>query len=215
MKFETIIFDLDGTLLNTLTDLTNAVNHVLGNHGYPLRTTAEIRRFLGNGARSLLTQALPRGTSEEKISALLEEYQPYYLQNSERETRPYEGIPGLLDELCRKGVKIAVLSNKGDLQVKPLVAKYFPQISVALGETEGLRRKPHTDMVEEVLRRLNADPKTAALMGDSEVDGKTANNAGIAYLAAGWGFRDKEELLPFAPALYLEHPSDLLKAWED
>lgn len=215
MKFETVIFDLDGTLLNTLTDLTNAVNHVLDQHGFPLRSSAEIRRFLGNGARNLLTRSLPEGTDDETVSALLEEYQIYYLQHSEEATAPYEGIAELLEGLQKRGVKVAVVSNKGDLQVKPLAAKYFPQIPIAIGEREGIRRKPHTDTVEEALRLLNAPLKTAALMGDSEVDGQTANNAGIPFLAAGWGFRDKEELLPFAPVLIMEHPTDLLKAWED
>ena len=179
MNFETIIFDLDGTLLDTLTDLNNAINHVLKNHGYHLNPT--------------------------KFS------DSHNLQTSKRVT--YEGISEMLDELRKKGVKMAVVSNKGDLQVKPLVKKYFPQIPIAIGEREGIRRKPYTDTVEEAMRLLHADPKTTAFMGDSEVDGQTALNANLPFLAAGWGFRDKEELLPFSPALFLNHPSDLLKEW--
>ncbi|MBO5221754.1 MAG: HAD family hydrolase [Clostridia bacterium] len=213
MNFETIIFDLDGTLLDTLTDLNNAINHVLKNHGYHLRSTGETRRFLGNGARNLLARSLPEGTDEETVSALLPEYQSWYLAHSEIATAPYEGISEMLDELRKKGVKMAVVSNKGDLQVKPLVKKYFPQIPIAIGEREGIRRKPYTDTVEEAMRLLHADPKTTAFMGDSEVDGQTALNANLPFLAAGWGFRDKEELLPFSPALFLNHPSDLLKEW--
>ena len=121
----------------------------------------------------------------------------------------------LIDALHRRGVKTAVLSNKGDVQVKALAKQHFPQISLALGEQEGLRRKPCTDGVDYALKELNASPKTAALMGDSEVDGQTAQNAGIAFLAAGWGFRDKEDLMDCKPDLFLDHPLDLLTAWED
>ncbi|MBQ4323403.1 MAG: HAD hydrolase-like protein, partial [Clostridia bacterium] len=152
MNFETIIFDLDGTLLDTLTDLNNAINHVLKNHGYHLRSIGETRRFLGNGARNLLARSLPEGTDEETVSALLPEYQSWYLAHSEIATAPYEGISEMLDELRKKGVKMAVVSNKGDLQVKPLVKKYFPQIPIAIGEREGIRRKPCTDTVEEAMR---------------------------------------------------------------
>jgi len=215
MKFETVIFDLDGTLLNTLTDLTNAVNHILKKHGYPTRTEGEIRRFLGNGARDLLTKSLPEGTGGDTVSALLAEYQPYYLAHSEIATAPYAGIPELLDELRRKGVRTAIVSNKNHLQVAPLAARFFPGIPVVIGEQEGLRKKPAPDMIKAALKQLNASPDTAALMGDSEVDGRTAENAGIRFLAAGWGFRDRDELTAFAPALYMERPADLLDAWKD
>ena len=215
MKFETILFDLDGTLLNTLTDLTLSVNHVLEDHGYPLRTEQEVRSFLGNGAKHLIRAALPAGTAEEAVEECLTEYLAYYDEHANDNTAPYEGISELIDELHRRGVKTAVLSNKGDRQVKPLVQKNFPEISLALGEREGLRRKPCTDGVEYALKELNASPGTAALMGDSEVDGQTAQNAGIAFLAAGWGFRDKDVLMQCSPVLFLEKPSDLLKTRED
>lgn len=215
MKFETVLFDLDGTLLNTLDDLTDAVNHVLGNHGYPLRTREQIRSALGNGARDLLIKSLPEGTDEETLARLLEEYQPWYLAHSQVKTAPYEGIGELLKELQKRGVKTAVVSNKGDLQVRPLAEKFFPEIPVAIGERKDLRRKPHPDMINEALRLLGVSPDGAALMGDSEVDGQTAKNAGIAFLAAGWGFRDREILETFDPALYLEHPADLTALWED
>ena len=215
MKFQAIIFDLDGTLLNTLSDLTDAVNHILGKHGYPLRTLGEIRTFVGNGAKQLLTRALPEGTDQATVEALLAEYQIYYLHHSEMSTEPYEGILPLLNELEKRNIKMAVVSNKGDLQVKPLVAKYFPQIPIAIGERPGLKRKPDTDMVEEALRLLNVPRESAVFMGDSEVDGQTANHANLPFLAAGWGFRDKEQLLPFVPALFMNHPADLLNALEN
>lgn len=215
MKFETVLFDLDGTLLNTLDDLTDAVNHVLGNHGYPLRTREQVRSALGNGARDLLIKSLPEGTDEETVALLLKEYQPWYLEHSQVKTAPYKGIAELLKELQKRGIKTAVVSNKSDLQVRPLSEKFFPEIPVAIGERNGMMKKPHTDMVNEALRLLNASPDGAALMGDSEVDGKTAQNAGIPFLAAGWGFRDREILEAFAPVLFLEKPEDLLNAWED
>ena len=215
MNARAIIFDLDGTLLDTLGDLTDAVNHILQKHGYPLRTLQEIRTFVGNGAAQLLRRALPEGTDENTVQDLLAEYQIYYLHHSEIRTAPYEGITELLNQLQRRGIKMAVVSNKGDLQVKPLVAKYFPQIPIALGEQEGMRRKPHTDMVEHALRLLDIPREEAAFMGDSEVDGETANNANLPFLAVGWGFRDKEQLLPYSPALFLDRPEDLLNALEN
>lgn len=215
MKFETILFDLDGTLLNTLTDLTLSVNHVLKDHGYPLRTEKEVRSFLGNGAKHLIRSSLPEGTAEETVEECLTEYLTYYDLHATDNTAPYEGISELIGALHKRGVKIAVLSNKGDRQVKPLVQKYFPEISLALGEREGLRRKPFPDGVEYALKELNASPETAALMGDSEVDGRTAKNAGVAFLAAGWGFRDEDVLMQYDPAVFLEYPSDLLSVWED
>lgn len=215
MKFKTILFDLDGTLLNTLDDLTESVNHILEIHGHPLRKKTEIRRFLGGGARNLITRSLPEGTDEATVNARLEEYLPWYSAHSEIATAPYEGILQLLDELQKKGVQIAVVSNKGEQHVKPLVRKYFPQISVVVGERPGIPVKPATDMVEIALRQLNADPATTAFMGDSEADGQTAKNAGLSFLAACWGFRDKEELEVYSPVLTLDHPLDLLKSWKD
>ena len=215
MKFETVLFDLDGTLLNTLDDLTDAVNHVLESHGYPLRTREQVRSALGNGARDLLIKSLPEGTDEETVALLLKEYQPWYLEHSQVKTAPYKGIAELLKELQKRGIKTAVVSNKSDLQVRPLAEKFFPEIPVAIGERKDLRRKPHPDMINEALRLLGVSPDGAALMGDSEVDGQTAKNAGIAFLAAGWGFRDREILEAFAPVLFLEKPEDLLNAWED
>lgn len=214
MKFKAVLFDLDGTLLNTLTDLTISINHMLKEHGYPLRTEREIRSFLGNGARNLVEKSLPAGCDEATVDLCLKEYLAYYNLHANDNTAPYQGILELIDELHRRGVKTAVLSNKGDVQVKALTKQHFPQISFALGEKEGLHRKPCTDGVDYALKELNASPNSAALMGDSEVDGQTAHNAGIAFLAAGWGFRDKEDLMKCKPDLFLDHPLDLLKNWE-
>lgn len=209
--FKTAIFDLDGTLLNTLTDLTDAVNHTLESFGYPLRTESEIRRFLGNGSKYLLTKSLPEGTPQEQIEIVHAQYLTWYDAHAAIKTAPYEGIAEMLDSLKEKGVSMAVISNKGDAQVKALAKKHFPQIALAVGERSGIRRKPHPDSVFEIMKELNADPNTTIFVGDSEVDLQTANNAGVIPVAVGWGFRDKEELMPYAPKLFLEHPLDLLK----
>lgn len=211
LSFKTAIFDLDGTLLNTLADLTDAVNHTLKRHGYPLRTQGEIRRFLGNGSKYLITKSLPENTESETVEQIHEEYLAWYGPHSSIKTAPYEGIPELLDALKERGIDLAVVSNKGDEQVKPLTEKHFPQISLAVGERAGIRRKPHPDSILEIMKELKADPQTTIFVGDSEVDLQTAKNAGILPVAVCWGFRDREELEPYAPVLFLEHPSDLLK----
>lgn len=214
MLFQTAIFDLDGTLLNTLADLTDAVNHMLSENGYPLRSEREIRRFLGNGAKILITKSLPQGTDEETVNRCLKEYLAWYGPHAGIKTGPYEGIPALLQALNERGVKMAVVSNKGDDQVKDLCRKYFPEISVAIGEREGVRRKPCPDSVLEAIKELGADPTSAIFMGDSEVDAETAIQANLPFVAVSWGFRDKEELTAYHPVKLLEHPLDLLEGNE-
>lgn len=209
--FKTAIFDLDGTLLNTLSDLTDSVNHTLAKYGYPLRTEKEIRRFLGCGSKYLIARSLPEGTPTETVEKVHSDYLAWYGPHSQIKTAPYEGIPKLLDALKEQGIKLAVVSNKGDAQVKPLTEKYFPQIDLAVGERSGIRRKPHPDSIFEIMKELNAAPETTIFVGDSEVDMETARNAGITAVAVGWGFRDKEELMPYSPAMFLNHPLDLLK----
>lgn len=209
--FKTAIFDLDGTLLDTLADLTDAVNHTLKQNGYPLRTQGEIRRFLGNGSKHLITKSLPENTPPASVERIHGEYLAWYGPHSSIKTAPYDGILELLDALKAQGIALAVVSNKGDEHVKKLAETYFPQISLAVGERPAVRRKPHPDSILEIIRELKADPETTIFVGDSEVDLQTAKNAGIIPVAVGWGFRDKEELIPYAPALFLEHPLDLLK----
>lgn len=206
--FQTVIFDLDGTLLDTLSDLTNAVNYVLERYGYPLRSKAEIRRFLGNGARNLIQCALPEAVDAETFEKILSDYIVYYNAHAQIFTAPYEGVETLLATLQSKGIAVAVVSNKGDEAVKALVGQYFPSVPVVIGERKGVRRKPAPDSLLEAMRELNANPETTVLVGDSEVDALAAKNAGIAWAAAGWGFRDKDELLAHNPAVYLTTPRD-------
>lgn len=211
IPFRTVLFDLDGTLLNTLGDLTDSVNHVLQAYGYPLRREEEIRRFLGNGSRNLIARSLPEGVDPQTAEKVHADYLAWYGPHSQIRTGPYEGIPELLDRLQEQGIQMAVISNKGDGQVKPLTEKYFPQIGLALGERVGIPKKPNPESVFEALRQLGADPSTAIYVGDSEVDVETAKNAGIPSVAVGWGFRDRDELLECKPDRFIEHPLDLLK----
>ncbi len=211
MKYNTVIFDLDGTLLNTLTDLTDAINHMLAAHRFPLRKEEEIRRFLGNGAKQLVCKSLPDNIDETTLNLYLKEYLEWYSNHSALTTAPYEGILPLLEELDHRGIQTAVVSNKGDLQVKALVEKHFPTVSFAIGERENIRRKPYPDGVLEAMRFLRAEPDKTLLVGDSEVDIQTAKNAGITSVAVGWGFRDKEELMSYQPDIFLTQPADLLK----
>ena len=174
-----IIFDLDGTLLNTLEDLLDATNYALAQCGYPKRTLPELRRFVGNGAENQIRMSLPAGTSPEEVQRVLKIYKPYYTEHCQVKTRPYDGILESLAILKEK-YPIAVVSNKPDTAVKSLCAQVFPGI-FALGETPDCPRKPAPDMVYKACRAIGAD--TCVYVGDSEVDVRTAKNAGVPCLS--------------------------------
>lgn len=212
-RYQAVLFDLDGTLLDTLEDLTDSVNTILGKYGFPLRDKKEIRRFLGNGSERLMKEALPEGISEADFAKYLGEYQAYYKAHMEEKTAPYEGILPLLEELRKAGLKIGVVSNKFDLAVKGLCEKYFPgYIDGAAGEREadGIRRKPAPDMVLTAAERLGVSVRDCLYVGDSEVDILTAKNAGMDCVSVTWGFRD-EDFLRKAGAAYLVHTAEELK----
>ena len=213
-EYQAVLFDLDGTLLNTLEDLADSVNVILQAHGFPLRNAEEIRRFLGNGSEFLLRSALPKGTREEVFAACLAEYQAYYRQHMEDKTAPYEGILPLLKKLKERGLHIGVVSNKFDTAVKGLCGKYFPgYIDAAAGEreAEGIRRKPAPDMVFAAAERLGVKREHCLYVGDSEVDIQTAKNAEMDCVSVCWGFRD-EAALEQAGATHLVHtPQGILE----
>lgn len=212
-KYQAILFDLDGTLLDTLEDLTDSVNAILGKYGFPLRDREEIRKFLGNGSEQLMKAALPEGISETDFTKYLKEYQAYYKGHMEEKTAPYEGILPLLEELRKAGLKIGVVSNKFDLAVKGLCEKYFPgYIDGAAGEreSEGIRRKPAPDMIDTAAERLGVSTKDCLYVGDSEVDILTAKNAGMDCVSVTWGFRN-EAFLREAGAAHLVHTPKELK----
>lgn len=182
-----ILFDLDGTLLNTLEDLADGTNYALSSFGYPERTLEEIRRFVGNGAANLIAQAVPAGQDPAPV---LKAFQAYYPAHCQIKTAPYPGILGALAEL-RKKYPIAIVSNKPDAAVKPLCAHYFPGI-FSLGETAGCPRKPDPAMVRMAMKAIGATD--CVYVGDSEVDVLTAKNAGVPCLSVLWGFRDREQI---------------------
>ncbi len=209
--FQTVIFDLDGTLLDTLDDLTDSVNHTLARFGYPTKTREEIRNAIGNGARLLIARSLPDGADEDRITEIHEAYHQWYSAHSQIKTAPYDGILEVLDSLRKKGIATAVVSNKGDAQVKPLVQAYFPQIDVAFGERKNIAKKPAPDSVLEVMKVFGACPETTLYVGDSEVDILTARNAGITAVAVTWGFRDRELLSAYNPDYLIDTPKQLLE----
>ena len=184
-----ILFDLDGTLLDTLGDLHAATNAVLHSFGYPERTLDEVRRFVGNGARVLIQQAVPAG-EEHNVDAVLAAFQVYYAAHCDILTRPYPGIPELLAQLGER-YPLAVVSNKPDRSVKELAAIYFPSL-YARGESADCPRKPAPDMVRMAMAALQAE--RCIYVGDSEVDVLTAKNAGVPCVAVTWGFRDVQTL---------------------
>ncbi len=199
-QYNTVIFDLDGTLLDTLMDLTDSVNCVLSAWGYPQRSTAEIRSFIGNGVRKLMRRAVAEPVPDSVFAELFAAFQTYYTAHCTVKTRPYDGIPELLRELKAAGFRLAVVSNKNDVAVKNLTEYFFPGLfDVSIGQREGVSLKPAPDMVEIALTQLGADRRQAIYVGDSGVDHATAANAGLPLILVAWGFGDQRELSPLAP----------------
>ena len=196
MAYQTILFDLDGTLLDTLEDLADAVNHILERHRCPQRTLDEVRLFVGNGLGMLMRRSLPAQYSQTVSDLLAEELRTYYTAHSRIKTVPYAGVRELLETLHAAGAKVAVVSNKADEAVGELCSFYFPGlVDAAVGETAGRRPKPAPDAVELALERLHADKTDAVYVGDSQVDLDTAKAAGLPCIAVTWGFRSREDLV--------------------
>ena len=200
-----ILFDLDGTLLNTLEDLTDATNAALAMFGYPPRTTEEVRRFVGNGAWHQIRMAVPETADDTAAEQVLAAYKPYYNSHCTAKTRPYDGIPAALEELKREFVP-AIVSNKPDPTAKALCARWFPGIT-ARGEAADCPRKPAPDMVRKTLAGLGAD--RCIYVGDSEVDVATAKNAGVPCLSVLWGFRTRQELVQAGATRFCPSPEQL------
>ena len=206
-----ILFDLDGTLLNTLEDLLDATNYALAQCGYPKRTLPELRRFVGNGAENQIRMSLPAGASPEEVERVLKIYKPYYTEHCQVKTRPYGGIWESLAILKEK-YPIAVVSNKPDAAVKALCGQMFPGI-FALGEAPDCPRKPAPDMVHKACRAIGVD--TCVYVGDSEVDVRTAKNAGVPCLSVLWGFRDREDIEAAGGQYFCESPAQLTEKIEE
>ncbi len=195
MSYKAAIFDLDGTLLNTLEDLKDAVNHCLEKFGYPTRNSEQIMASLGNGARNLITTSLPEGTAKETIDEILAYYEPYYQAHCQIKTAPFPGIMEMMEQLKAQGIRMAIVSNKGDGAVKTLAPQYFGDlVEAAVGERAGIRRKPQPDSVLQAMKELKINPEEAIYVGDSEVDAQTAVNAGLDCALVSWGFRSRAQL---------------------
>lgn len=191
MKYKLAIFDLDGTILDTLEDLSDSVNYALSQYGYPVRSIDEIRSFVGNGLLMLVRRAIVPETDEAVIQQVLAVQKEYYKEHCADKTKPYEGVLELLDELKAAGCKLAVVSNKADYAVQILCKQYFGDVfDLAVGEKENVRRKPAPDAVDKVLEEFQIKKEQAVYIGDSEVDIETAQNAKIQAILVNWGFRD-------------------------
>lgn len=217
----TIIFDLDGTLMNTLDDLHNSVCHALRQAGLPPLEKADTRRFLGNGVRNLVFKAVGHvcPAAEDALKEqVLATFRAYYVEHAMDKTAPYEGIPPMLAECRRRGYATAIVSNKLDPAVKELHQAFFADsIDLAIGETPTVRRKPAPDMVDEAIRQLSAlhgraiTTDECVYVGDSEVDIQTARNAGLPCITVSWGFRDRDFLVGQGAATIIDHPSEIFQ----
>ena len=213
MSYQTYIFDLDGTLLDTLGDLAASVNYAMRTHGMPEHSVDEVRLFVGNGVRRLMERAVPGGAAHPAFEAAFATFRRHYMEHSLDTTRPYEGIPELLQELKRRGGHTAVVSNKFDAATKELCRHFFPDtIDVAVGEheAEGIRKKPAPDTVLQALSQLGVGQEGAVYVGDSDVDIQTARNSGLPCISVLWGFRDREFLLTHGAETFVSQPSELL-----
>ena len=211
--YNTFIFDLDGTLLNTLDDLAASVNYALRTHGMPERTLDEVRSFVGNGVRLLMERAIPEGSANPRFEETFATFRAYYMEHSLDKTRPYEGIPEMIHALKQRGCRLAVVSNKFYAATQELIRHFFPEITVAIGEheAEGIRKKPAPDTVFEALRQLGVGKEKAVYVGDSDVDLQTARNSGLPCISVLWGFRNRDFLLAHGATTFISRPEELLK----
>lgn len=198
MKYELVLFDLDGTLLNTIDDLGEAVNHAMAQHGFPLRTRSEYTKMVGHGVRNLVMKALPDDVRDDEavVDAALADFMAYYTAHIDIHTYPYAGMQELVGELHRKGILMAVASNKFQEGTEHLVARFFPDIPfvAVLGNRPGFPLKPDPEIVNEVLRKTGVGKERVVMVGDSPTDMNTAANSGIEFIAVSWGFRNVKDI---------------------
>lgn len=210
--YKCVIFDLDGTLLDTLDDLTDSVNQALSAFHFPARTKEEVRNFVGNGIGKLIERAVPHETNRETVKAVYDYFCDYYKEHCQDKTRPYDGIETMLDDLKKQGYKLAIVSNKADFAVKELNACFFEKwIPVAIGERQGVARKPAPDTVIEAMKELHMQKEDCIYVGDSDVDIKTAENAGLPCISVTWGFRDAAFLKENGAQIFASTPEEISK----
>ncbi|WP_446424877.1 HAD family hydrolase [Mailhella sp.] len=211
MKYDTLLFDLDGTLLDTLDDLRDSTNHALRTFGLAERSREEIRSFVGNGVRNLMLKAVPKGTPDALFEAVFAEFRAHYAEHWRDSTQPYPQIMEMLEALKARGHRMAVISNKSDAEVKKLARDFFGELlPIAVGDRPGVPRKPEPDTVFRTLEALGGTPERALYIGDSEVDVRTARNAAVDLVAVSWGFRSREELVQAGAGCIIDSPLELL-----
>lgn len=218
MKKKIVIFDLDGTLINTLEDLKNSTNYALSCLNYPTKTIDEICQFVGNGVAKLIERAIPDGKDNPDFQQCLETFKNHYSKNMYNKTAPYDKIPKMLKTLKQKGYITAVVSNKFDMAVKELCSKYFPDlIDFAAGENEacGIRKKPAPDTVLKVLEKFNLTNNEAVYVGDSDVDIMTAKNSRMPCISVTWGFRNREFLIKHDAEIIIDSPDEIIDILEN
>ena len=210
-QFDTYIFDLDGTVLYTLDDLTASTNHAMRKFGFAEHTKEEVRLMVGNGIRKLIERAIPEGVNNPQYEDIYSEFVSYYLKHDLDTTRPYPGVMQMLKTLKERGKQLAVVSNKYCKATENLCRTFFAEyISVAIGESSNIRKKPAPDTVLAAMNKLGADKATTVYIGDSEVDIATARNCGIPCVSVLWGFRDKDFLIQNGGTVFIEQPEQLI-----
>ena len=213
MRYQTYVFDLDGTLLDTLGDLAASTNYALRTHGMPEHSLDDVRRFVGNGVRVLMERAVPQGAENPQFEAAFQTFRTHYMQHSLDTTKPYDGILETLEVLKAEGCRLAVVSNKMMAATQELCRHFFRDtIEVAIGEHEaqGIRKKPAPDTVNEAFRQLGVGKERAVYVGDSDVDILTARNSGLPCISVLWGFRDRDFLIQHGAETFISAPSELL-----
>ena len=213
MRYQTYVFDLDGTLLDTLGDLAASTNYALRTHGMPEHSLDDVRRFVGNGVRVLMERAVPQGAENPQFEAAFQTFRMHYMQHSLDTTKPYDGILETLEALKAEGCRLAVVSNKMMAATQELCRHFFRDtIEVAIGEHEaqGIRKKPAPDTVNEAFRQLGVGKERAVYVGDSDVDILTARNSGLPCISVLWGFRDRDFLIQHGAETFISAPSELL-----
>ena len=211
MKFETILFDFDGTLLYTVQDLADAVNYAVARHGYPTHSVEAITRMVGNGVNMLVARALPQGFDTPDYEAIMDDFRSFYQQHCFDNTHPYDGVLDMLRAFAAEGRKIAIVTNKYQTAAESLRLKFFSEtVPLIVGDFEGRERKPAPDSVYVALEALQAEAASAVYVGDTEVDMQTAQNAGLEFAAVSWGYRSRAELEALGIARIADRPADLL-----
>ena len=214
MKYDAIFFDLDGTVIDSLQDIVDAVNHTMRRFGLPEADPAALKPHLGWGVSTLMKRWLP-GLTDARREEVLAAYRPYYAAHAADKSRPFPGIPEALARLKADGLALAILSNKPDAAVQPLARAYFADtVQLAVGEVAGVRRKPDPDMLERAAERLGVELRRCLYVGDSEVDIDTARNAGIDCLCVTWGFRTREQLLAAGATRVVDTPEQMVASIE-